>query len=40
MKLIPTDVYQAQTLVEIALQYAESPQPIDPATFNMLKALI
>ncbi len=40
VKLIPTDVDQAQTLTAIALTYTQSPQAIDPATFEVLESLI
>ena len=40
VKLIPTDIYQAQTLTAIALTYAKSPQEINSETFEVLESLI
>lgn len=40
VKLIPTDIYQAETLTAIALTYTQSPQAINPATFEVLESLI
>lgn len=39
-KLIPSDVYQAQSLVAIALKYAELPEAIAQETFDILETLI
>ncbi|MEO0836930.1 MAG: hypothetical protein AAFY16_13360 [Cyanobacteria bacterium J06642_3] len=40
VKLIPKDIYQAQTLKAIALKHARSPQEIDQATWQVLNSLI
>ncbi len=40
VKLIPTDIYPAETLTAIALTYIQSPQAISPATFEVLESLI
>jgi tetratricopeptide (TPR) repeat protein len=40
IKLIPRNAYQARTLAAIALKYAESPQPLQPDTLQMIETWI